>query len=142
MRDSPKKTTSLTFYYILDGKIYQAPPLHAAMTSRMVGHSFLRLSSPLSLTEHYFVKDTLSSTIALNFPCWLRAGKSSNRTLIIRENGLRPGATKAQETKHSILNDFAFYLKVIYATLDVYAEQMLIPAESSFQKDTRGYQSS
>lgn len=38
-RHSPKATTSLTFYYILDGKIYQAPPMHAAMSSRMVGAS-------------------------------------------------------------------------------------------------------
>lgn len=35
MRDSPTKTTSLKFYYILDGKVYQAPPLHAAISSRM-----------------------------------------------------------------------------------------------------------
>ena len=36
-RSSPKETTHLAFYYILDGRIYQAPPLHTTLSSRMVG---------------------------------------------------------------------------------------------------------
>jgi len=35
MRHSPKSATPLAFYYILDGRIYQAPPLHATVSSRM-----------------------------------------------------------------------------------------------------------
>ena len=36
-RESPKNTTSLAFYYILDGKVSQAPALHTTILSRMVG---------------------------------------------------------------------------------------------------------
>ncbi len=53
MRDTPKKTTSLTFYYILDGRIYQAPPLHAAMSSRMVGHLCILRFLTLDLHAHH-----------------------------------------------------------------------------------------
>lgn len=35
-RKSPKETEPLVFYDILDGRIYQMPALHAAISSRMV----------------------------------------------------------------------------------------------------------
>lgn len=43
-RSGPKTTAPLQYYYILDGNVYQAPSLHAALSSRIVrirllGHS-------------------------------------------------------------------------------------------------------
>ncbi len=37
-RSGPKTTATLQFYYILDGNVYQAPSLHAALSSRIVRH--------------------------------------------------------------------------------------------------------
>ena len=36
LRTAPKAATRQQFYYILDGSVYQAPSLHAAMASRIV----------------------------------------------------------------------------------------------------------
>jgi len=36
LRSAPKAVTRQQFYYILDGSVYQAPSLHAAMASRVV----------------------------------------------------------------------------------------------------------
>ena len=36
LRTAPKAVTRQQFYYILDGSVYQAPSLHAAMASRIV----------------------------------------------------------------------------------------------------------
>ena len=35
-RSGPKATSPLQYYYILDGNVYQAPSLHAALSSRLV----------------------------------------------------------------------------------------------------------
>lgn len=35
-RSGPKTTATLHFYYVLDGNVYQAPSLHAALSSRIV----------------------------------------------------------------------------------------------------------
>ena len=36
LRTAPKAATRQQFYYILDGSVYQAPSLHAAMASNIV----------------------------------------------------------------------------------------------------------
>lgn len=35
-RDSPSAVTPLGFFYVLDGRVYQAPTLHASVVSRLV----------------------------------------------------------------------------------------------------------
>lgn len=40
LRTAPKAATRQQFYYILDGSVYQAPSLHAAMASRIVSPFF------------------------------------------------------------------------------------------------------
>lgn len=43
-RHSPASATPLAFFYVLDGRIYQAPTLHASLTSRLA-----RLTLPVCL---------------------------------------------------------------------------------------------
>ena len=39
LRTSPSSVSSLRYYYILDGNVYQAPSMHVALASRLVSHS-------------------------------------------------------------------------------------------------------
>lgn len=48
-RSGPKTTAPLQYYYILDGSVYQAPSLHAALSSRIVRIRLTRHSSFLSM---------------------------------------------------------------------------------------------
>ena len=54
-RWGPKSTSPLHFYYILDGNVYQAPSLHATLSSRLVIVPAICLSAacaPSSLSMH------------------------------------------------------------------------------------------
>jgi hypothetical protein len=65
MRHSPKSVTHLTFYYILDGRIYQAPALHTTILSRMVPPPLPPPAPPPPSPIHSFQSPFLQTSI----PC-------------------------------------------------------------------------
>ena len=44
LRTSPSSVSSLRYYYILDGNVYQAPSMHVALASRLVSHTCQNLT--------------------------------------------------------------------------------------------------